>query len=85
MVKYASSARAGDIARCINGHDLYRLLADVVPGSVMQSSMFEPIGDTPKPQYGQQIERCHICGTPWVTSGPGGGWVFCNLRRQIEI
>ena len=84
MNKYVSTGRAGDIARCVNGHDMYRLLADVTPGSVMDSSMFEPVGDAPKPEYGNPVARCHICGVPWVAPGPGGGWVFCNLRTRFE-
>jgi len=84
MTKYVSSGQTGDIARCVNGHDLYRLLADVMPASVMESDKFETIGEAPKPEYGKPVARCHVCGTPWITKGPGGGWVFCNIQRRFE-
>ena len=83
-MKYANLAKANDIARCVNGHDLYRITSAIVPQSVMQASMFEPIGEAPKPIYGKLIEPCHICGLPWITAGPGGGSVFCNLKRKFE-
>jgi len=63
---------------------MYRLLSDVAPGAVMESSMFEPVDDAPKPEYGKPVARCHVCDTPWITMGPGGGWVFCNLKPRFE-
>jgi succinyl-CoA synthetase beta subunit len=84
-MKYVSLAKPGDIACCVNGHELYRVTSDIVPTSVMQSAMFDPIGYAPKPEPRKQIEVCHLCGTPWVTAGPGGGYVFCNLKRKLEI
>ena len=92
-MKYVSTGRAGDIAKCVNGHQLYRLLADVVSGTAIQSSMFEPIGDAPKPAPGQQIKPCHICGMPWIVANPGGGgigyiggsgYAFADLQRKFE-
>jgi hypothetical protein len=81
--KYVPDARAGDIIRCVNGHELYRLLADIVPGSKIESSNFDPIGDTSKPEYRKTIEPCHICGMPWITTGVGGGYVLCNVKKKL--
>jgi hypothetical protein len=83
MNKYVSVAKAGDIIRCINGHDLFRVLVDIIPGAVIESKNFSPIGDTPAPQAGKPIEPCHICGTPWITKGIGNGYVFCNVRTKL--
>jgi hypothetical protein len=83
MTKYVPNGRAGDIVGCLNGHDMYRLLADVTPGAVIESSIFEPIGDAPKPECYKPIAPCHVCGMPWVAKGPAGGWVLCNVRTKL--
>ena len=83
-VKYVSAGRTGDIVKCVNNHGLYKLLADVVPGAVMESKMFEVIGDAPVPEYGGKVAPCHVCGLPWVIKGPNGGWVLCNVQRKFE-
>jgi hypothetical protein len=75
--------RTGDIAKCEDGHPLYKLLSDVVSGQVMKSAAFEPIGDASKPQYAKQVENCHICGKPWIKQAPNG-WLLCNLERKSE-
>ena len=85
MSKYAPFARAGDIVKCLNGHNLYRLLSNITPGTIIESNVFEPIGDAPKPQMGKTIERCHICDMPWITKGISGGFVFCNVQKRLEI
>jgi hypothetical protein len=83
-VKNTTQANPGDIIRCFNGHELYRLLGSVAPGMVMASKMFDPIGNTPKPVPGKMLAPCHVCGMPWVTQGPGGGWVLCNVKLRFE-
>jgi hypothetical protein len=86
-VKYVTTGRAGDIARCVNGHELYRLLSDVTCGTAIQSGQFEPIGDAPKPVPSGKIQPCHICGLPWiVVANPGalGGYAFADLKRKFE-
>jgi hypothetical protein len=84
MPKYTSTGRTGDIVKCVNNHGLYTLLGDVVPGAVIESDMFEVIGDAPVPEYGGKIAPCHVCGLPWVIKGPNGGWVLCNVQRKFE-
>jgi hypothetical protein len=83
-MKYVSAARSGDIVKCVNGHPMYRLTGDVVPGTVMASSMFEIIDEAPKPESGKMIEPCHICGLPWTVKRPNGGWVLCNVEKKFE-
>ena len=83
-VKYVTNGRIGDIVKCVNHHGLYKLLGDVVPDSVIDSSLFEVIGDAPVPEYGGKIAPCHVCGMPWIIKGPGGGWVLCNVQKKFE-
>lgn len=83
-MKYVNLAKPGDIACCVNGHELYRVLETIVPQSIMQSAIFEPIGEAPKPVYGKTIEPCNVCRMPWVAIKPTGGYVFCNLKRKFE-
>ncbi len=83
MMKYVTMAKVGDIAQCVNGHDLYRILTEITPGSAIQSDGFEPIDDAPIPQEGKPIEPCK-CGMPWITIGPNGGHVLCSVKRKFE-
>ena len=83
-MKYVSSGRAGDIAKCVNGHELYRLAHDIVLESVVPQNSFDPIGDTPQPVPGETIQKCHVCGMPWLVTNPFGGYAFCNLGRKFE-
>jgi hypothetical protein len=85
MMKYTPTGRAGDIAKCVNGHHLYRLLSDVQPQTVIQSSTFGPIENAPRPLPGQPIQPCHICGLPWIVINPEGGtgFVFANLEQKF--
>jgi hypothetical protein len=83
-MRNTTQANPGDIVRCINGHELYRLRGTVGPGRVMDSNLFEPIADAPKPVGGKMVEPCHICSMPWVAQGPGGGWVLCNTKVPFE-
>jgi hypothetical protein len=83
-MRYVSSGRAGDIAKCVNGHELYRLVHDVVAQAVVYPPSFDPIGDAPKPVPREKIGPCHICGMPWLVPNPSGGYAFCNLGRKFE-
>jgi len=50
--------------------DLYRTEAwPPIPGSVVDSALFKPVGDLPAPRPGQSM-ACPICGEPLAVGSP---------------
>ena len=83
-MKYTATANPGDIAQCLNGHDLYKVTRYISLGGTIDPSQFDPIGGAPVPQTGETIAPCHLCGMPWIASGTTGGLVMCSVKRKFE-
>lgn len=80
MTRNTLKAKTGDIVMCRNDHPLYELKGDVYASGIILSAMFKPIGNAQQPGPAVGIKNCHICGEPWITKGPNGGYLLCNVR-----
>jgi len=62
---------AGSIVTCVRGHPLYRIVSDVTPDTIFDSTQFERIEPgMPVPKNGELVVKtCSICGEFWILGG----------------
>lgn len=69
-------ANQGDEVRCAQcGHALYTLTSDVNPTTLLDSTLFKPVADSP-PVEDEGENRCRRCGHQWFETW----WQFIDLR-----